>query len=57
VAILGIHYPHGFIALLRGGRYSQSKDKYQFSIHCMLRILHIGYNVIRIDCIYIACMF
>jgi hypothetical protein len=30
VAILGSHCPDGFIALLMGGRSSQSKDKYNY---------------------------
>jgi hypothetical protein len=34
-------------------RSSQSKDKYQFSIYCMLCMLYTGYNVIKIVCIYI----
>jgi hypothetical protein len=57
MVILGSHFSDGFIALLMGGRSSQSKDKYKFSIHYMLCILYKGYNIIRISCIYIACMF
>ena len=42
VAILGGHFPDGFIALLRGGRSSQSKDKYNsLFIVCCVSCIHV----------------